>query len=322
MDAPIPVTVVTGFLGAGKTTLVERWLGELPRDETAVIVNEQGEVGIDGALLASRASRLREITGGCVCCTTQAELSAALAEFAEASPPPTRVLVETSGAASPAGVVRAVTHGRGRGRLRLDGVVTVVDASRADRVLGFDLAIEQLGFADVVVLSHVDQAASVEAFEASVARLAPGAVVACASRGQVQQIDRPELTLQELLDQRADVLRVYPSESRAHEAIDAVSLCHDGELDEARFGEWVEGSLGEAEARILRVKGILALTGVEARVILQGVGEAIEVSLGAPWADGPRRSRLVVLGLGLDADELERGFGACAAGDDPSAREP
>src|SRR5690348_17294309 len=107
-DSPIPVTIVTGFLGAGKSTLIETWLGELPHDETAVIVNERGEVGIDGELLAPRAARLREITGGCVCCSSQAELLSALAELGETDPRPGRILVETSGAASPAGVIRAL----------------------------------------------------------------------------------------------------------------------------------------------------------------------------------------------------------------------
>ena len=89
-EAPIPVTVVTGFLGAGKSTLVQRWLQELPPGETAVIVNERGEVGIDGKLLAAHVSRLREITGGCVCCSSQAELMSALLELSESSPRPRR----------------------------------------------------------------------------------------------------------------------------------------------------------------------------------------------------------------------------------------
>jgi hypothetical protein len=117
----IPVTVVTGFLGAGKSTLVEGWLSALPRDETAVIVNERGDVGIDGELLASHVSRLREITAGCVCCETQAELASALVELSGLSPAPRRILVETSGAASPAGVIRALTRGKARERLRRDG---------------------------------------------------------------------------------------------------------------------------------------------------------------------------------------------------------
>src|SRR5688572_10459915 len=126
MVEAIPVTVVTGFLGAGKSTLLLRWLEDLPREQTAVIVNEQGSVGIDGALLSDHVSRLREITGGCVCCVTQAALAAALVDFAESTPRPTRILVETSGAASPAGVIRALTQGDARDELRLDGIVTVI----------------------------------------------------------------------------------------------------------------------------------------------------------------------------------------------------
>ena len=91
--------------GAGKSTLLRSWLEQLPRNETAVIVNEQGEVGVDGELLAARVARLREITGGCVCCRSQAELSSALLELGTTPPRPSRLFVETSGAASPAGVI-------------------------------------------------------------------------------------------------------------------------------------------------------------------------------------------------------------------------
>lgn len=306
------MTVVTGFLGAGKSTLVERWLAE-QGEETAVIVNEWGEIGIDGALLSGRRSRLIEITGGCLCCTSQAEMARALASLAAARPAPARVLVETSGAASPAGVVRALTRGESRERLRLDGVATVVDGARLDRVLAFDLAIEQLGFADIVVVSHADEAIALEAVTARLTRYAPGAVMAFAERGVVRQPGRAGLSLSELLEQRDEVLHFPSTSSPAHEAIDSVALCHDGALDEGRFVEWVASGLSEVEARILRIKGIVAVSGVDARVILQGVGEAIEVSVGTPWADSPRQSRIVILGLGLDAPVLEQGFAACAA---------
>ena len=320
-SAPVPVTVVTGFLGAGKSTLVERWLAELPRAEVAVIVNERGEIGIDGELLAAHVARLREISGGCVCCDSQAELASALEELCAMTPPPARIVIETSGAASPAGVIRAVGHGPARERSmrswRLDGVITVFDITRAPRTLGFDLAVEQLGFADVVVLSHADRADEMDtrAVEETVARHAPAAVIARSRRGTLPS------TFLELLEQRREALRLPPKDtSPAHAAIEAVSFVHDGELDEDRFCDWVERALGDVEARILRIKGIVAMRGVDARVIVQGVGEAIEVLVGAPWGDAPRDSRLVVLGLGLDRASLEAGFTACAA--DRSARSP
>jgi G3E family GTPase len=309
----IPVTIVTGFLGAGKSTLVQRWLEELPPNETAVIVNERGEVGIDGELLAARVAQLREITGGCVCCKTQAELTSALAELSGTTPPLRRILVETSGAASPVGVIRALGAGWARERLVLDGVVTVIDAMRAKRALEFDVAVEQLGFADVVVLSHVDEASSdvVDAVQESLARYAPAALIVRAARGATSS------SFVQLLAQRAEALHIVP-EGSGHSSIEATSLVVDAELDEDRFADWVESALGSVEARILRVKGILAMQGVNARVIVQGVGEAVEVVLGAPWGDAQRTSRLVVLGLGLDSAALEAGFLGCAVDSDRS----
>lgn len=312
---PVRVTVVTGFLGAGKSTLVESWLRESSREQVAVIVNERGEVGIDGELLAAHVARLREITGGCVCCESQAELASALDELSANTPELTRIVVETSGAASPAGVIRAIGHGPARERLRLDGVVTVLDVTRAQRTLGFDLAVEQLGFADVVVLSFADRSTEVDTLgvEEIVVRHAPGAVMTPSRRGVLP------VSFVELLDQRQDALHV-PTMGSGHAAIEAVSLVIDGELNEDHFGEWVERALGDVEARILRIKGILAMQGVDARVIVQGVGEAVEVHVGAPWGDAPRNSRLVVLGLGLDAAALEAGFASCATSGVPQQR--
>lgn len=311
--APIRVTVITGFLGAGKSTIVQRWLGELPRNEVAVIVNERGDVGIDGELLAAHVARLREITGGCVCCNSQAELVSALAELSATTPAPARILVETSGAASPAGVIRALSAPRSRDRLVLDGVVAVVDVMRAQRALEFDVAVEQLAFADVLVLTHLDEASvvgsgvDVDAIQQMLSRHAPAAVIVRARHGAIPQ------SFLELLAQRADALHVYP-EGSGHASIDAVAMQVDTELDEEAFGDWVENALGGIEARILRVKGIVAIEGVDARVIVQGVSEAVTVQLGAPWGQARRTSRLVVLGLGLDPSALEAGFARCALG--------
>lgn len=307
-EIPVPVTIVTGFLGAGKSTLVQTWLSELPRHETAVIVNERGDVGIDGELLAAHVTRLREITGGCVCCSNQAELVRALTELGDAEPRPSRILVETSGAASPAGVIRALGTRPVRERLELDGVVTVIDATRAQDALAFDVAVEQLGFADVVVLSHMDEAAGsqLDSAQQLVQRHAPAAVVAQAQHGRL------ESTFLDLLAQRAEALEL-PAQGSAHSSIDAVSMIHDGELDEERFADWVEETLSLVEARVLRIKGILAMKGVEERVIVQGVSQAVDVQLGTPWAGSARTSRLVVLGLGLDGAALEAGFQRCAA---------
>lgn len=310
MNDLIPVTVITGFLGAGKSTVLEQWLRVLPRERTAVLINEQGEIGIDGALLAARAARLREITGGCICCVARAALDAALLELAESSPRPTRIVVETSGAASPAGVVQALTRGSAHVQLRLDGIVAVVDATAVERALQYPLAIEQLAFADIVLLSRADiaDADSLGRAQARLEPLAPGAVFAHTSRGSLTTPRNTSL-LDLLADRATTPPRALPSETR--HGVDSVSFVHDGNLDEDRFAAWVEDSLGPLEARILRLKGILAIDGVEERVIVQGVGPNVEVTLGPPWADTPRTSRLVLLGLNLDSAVLKQAFEAC-----------
>lgn len=310
VDSVTQVTIVTGFLGAGKSTLVQAWLSDLAEHgpgQTAVIVNERGDVGIDGELLARHVSRLREITGGGVCCTSRAELVSALEAMAESEPRPKRIVVETSGAASPAFVIRAVQLSRAR--LRLDGVVTVLDASRLRASLAFDLTIEQLGFADIVVLSHADRLdetpAVLDEARREASRYAPAALVVASRRGRIDG------SFMELLGRRSAALHL-PETSTAHRDIQAVSLNVDGPLDEERFGEWVESELAPVEARLLRLKGIVAIEGLDRRVIVQGVGPSVEVEVGEPWGDAAQRSRMVVLGLGLDAAALESSFATCA----------
>ena len=312
MLAPLSVTVVTGFLGAGKTTLVNRWLTGVTRGDIAVIVNEIGDVGIDGELLAARARTVVEITGGCVCCATQAELVRALDDLAGAPVPPKRVLVETSGAASPAGVLRAISTGGRDGAFALDGVITVVDATRVDAVCKHDLALEQIGYADVVVLSRAsacDRAVIAHATD-MIALHNGAAVLAEGARGIVSAA----ASLDELLALRRSDLaapRVLPAVQATH-VYDSVSMSIDGEVDGDRFAEFVESEVAPFAGRLFRTKGILAVAGVDERMILQGVADSVEITFGEPWADAPRRSRLVVVGFALDRAALVRGFASCA----------
>lgn len=313
--APVPVTVVTGFLGAGKTTLVNRWLADVPRGDVAVVVNEHGDVGVDGELLAARVETLVEITGGCVCCATQAELVRALEGLAGSAAPPKRILVETSGAASPAGVLRAIAKGGESHAVALDGVVTVVDGTRTETLGEHDLAIEQVGYADVVVLSRaeVSSPAALARARETVAGHNGAALVVTAGRGEVRE---PGLaTLEALLDaRRADFVEVrsVPVAPASH-PYESVSLVLDGEVDADRFEDFVAGDLGELSGRLFRTKGVIAVAGIGERMILQGVADLVEITFGAPWSGARRTSRLVVVGFGLDRAALTAAFEACRA---------
>lgn len=311
----IPVTVVTGFLGAGKTTLVNAWLASYAKGEVAVVVNEVGSVGIDGELMADRVRTLVEITGGCVCCRTQAELVSALEKLADEAPAPLRVVLETSGAASPVGVLRALAVGGERGSFVLDGVITVVDATRVERVLRHELAIEQIACADLVVLSRADtcDVTTLAHSSSQVAEHAGAAIVLQARNGAVT--DAPT-TLEALLTRSRDAFpprRDRPPSRNAAHVYETVSLSLEGDVDGEKLADFMEDELGRLAGRIFRTKGIVSVAGMAERMIVQGVADLVEVSFGAPWGDTPRESRLVVVGFGLDPAALETAFLACAS---------
>lgn len=312
----VPVTVVTGFLGAGKTTLVNRWLTKVTRGDIAVVVNEHGTVGIDGELLAARVEALVEIAGGCVCCATQAELARALDQLASSPSPPKRILIETSGAASPAGVLHVLRGGIERGTTFLDGVVTVVDGARAESVLAeHELAIEQVGYADVVVLSRSDAGdAEARARAASAVATHNGAaLITTAARGALD--DASLATLDDLLAKRSmdfDPLGAASApRPRADHAYESIALVHRGAVDGDRFAHFMEEEVARFAGRIFRTKGILAVDGIEERMIVQGVADLVEVTFGEPWGSGARSSRFVIVGYGLDRDALARAFASC-----------
>ncbi len=318
MNSSPCITIVTGPLGAGKTTLLNRWLGAFERGDATVIVNEFGDVGVDGELLSERVKEVVELTGGCLCCTTQADLVRALLDLSARVPPPKRVFVETSGVASPSSVVRSITRGPVSRRMRLDGVVTVLDATRLERLRESLLVAEQAAYADVIVLSRAGSLpadARADALSA-VARYNPAAIVAWATRGAL--IDPVDADLDALLAKRADDFAapwvIMRADAPSHEpGIEAVSVSLDGAVDADRFGAWVESQPVIYGGRLTRMKGIVAVAGVPVRVVLQGVGDHVEVSMGAPWGETPPRSRMVFIGYNLDRASLEAGFAGSAA---------
>lgn len=304
--ASVPVVVITGFLGAGKSTLLHRWLGELAREEFAVIVNELGTVALDADQLAARVDAFREITGGCACCTTQAELVRALAHFAERGV--RRIFVETSGAASPAGVVRAVARSEA---LSLGGIVTVVDATRWPPGGGpslASLADEQLGYADVVVISNADRCAdeALAALHLELLGKNPTARIVAAARGALR-----DASFEALLGARAELPAELPRSEHAG-VIETIAWTRDGEICGERFGDWVEETLAQYEGRLLRVKAVLAVAGLERRMIVQGVADRIAVDFGAPFEPGARVCRLVIIGFGLEREAICAGLEAAA----------
>ena len=308
----IPVSLVTGYLGSGKTTLISRLLGHPGMGETAVIVNELGEVGIDHHLLRRVDERTVLLASGCLCCTLRGDLADELRDLLDRRqageiPAFRRVVVETTGLADPTPIVNTLlSEPMLRHQYELDGVVATIDAMHG---LRGPESVKQAAVADVLVVTKVD-VAEPESVESDLRRLNPSAELVEASFGEIDPgllFGRPDVDPREI---------VVEDHDHAHDGVHAVCLFLDAELDWTAFGIWLTMLLQARGEDILRVKGLLNVGGDGPLLVncVQHVVHPPEHLDG--WADDDRRSRLVLIGRGLDADELEgslRAFNSAAA---------
>jgi G3E family GTPase len=298
-----PVILVTGFLGSGKTTLLSRLLERPELGETAVIVNELGEVGIDHHLLRRVDERTVLLSSGCVCCALRGDLSDELRDLLDRRdageiPQFRRVVIETTGVARPAPIVQTLLadpllpyH------YSLDAVVATVDGVHG---LRGPEAFQQVTAADTLVVTKSDIAEqkALDALEAELQRLNPAARTVRASFGEVEA----EL----LLSASGRDVREVPVEPDGHaHRLQAVVVELEHAVDWTAFGIWLTMLLHARGAEILRIKGLVDVGG-EGPLLVNCVQHAVypPVHLDA-WPDEDRRSRLVVIGHDVDRDALE-----------------
>jgi G3E family GTPase len=296
-----PVTLVTGFLGSGKTTLISRLLAHPDMGETAVIVNELGEVGIDHHLLRRVDERTVLLNSGCVCCTLRGDLADELRDLDSRRargeiPDFRRVVVETTGVADPAPIVYTLAaEPVVRHHFELDGIVATVDALNG---LVEPESVKQAAVADVVVVTKSDVADPDKALD-HVRTLNPGADVVKASFGEIEPA--------RLFARAPRDPRDFPVEGHAHEdGIGSFCLFLEEQLDWTAFGIWLTMLLQARGSDLLRVKGLLNVGG-DGPLLLNGVQHVVHPPehLSA-WPDEDRRSRIVFIGRGLERDQVER----------------
>ena len=331
----VPVTLIAGFLGSGKTTLVRRILSEVHGVRCAVIVNEFGEVGIDGDLIERSAVKrgspdgagaVVELANGCICCEIQDDLRTTLLGLVPEEPSHgsgsgrfDRILVEASGAASPGPAVQTfLIDGVLQSRVRLDGVVTLVHAGLIEHLLGETAEAEaQVAYADRIVLNHVDRVEANEADRLSslLGDLNPLAKVRAAERAAVP-LDWVLGALGGTAPvSNADIESKQASGDVAHtKGLRSVSLVASGPMDADALVIWLEFLAKRRSHELMRAKGVIRTSSAGGRVrglVIQGVYRWLELTeaSGAP----PEQSRLVLIGRDLDEAELRRGWAALAA---------
>jgi G3E family GTPase len=327
-DRRLPVAILTGFLGSGKTTLLSRLLGHPAMGETAVIVNELGEVGIDHHLLRRVDEQTVLLASGCVCCSLRGDLAVELRDLLERRgrngvPWFRRVVVETTGLADPAPIVATlVSEPLLRHHARLETVVATVDAVAGERTLArHEQSVRQAAAADRLVVTKTDLADPAPVVE-RLRALNPTADVLTASFGDVEPRrllgrSRPRRLPAAGLASAAGAGHVHDGDVRA------LALSFDEPLDWTAFGVWLTMLLQARGQDVLRVKGLVD-TGGPGPVVLDGVQHVVHPPRHLDgWPDGERRSRLVFIARGVELETLRaslEAFDRAAAGRPSEAR--
>ncbi|MET3519244.1 MULTISPECIES: CobW family GTP-binding protein [Mesorhizobium] len=343
---PIPVSVLTGFLGAGKTTLLNRLLKDPQLTDTAVIINEFGEVAIDHLLVEQASDGIIQLSDGCLCCTVRGELVDTLADLVDRLQTGriarlARVVVETTGLADPAPVLQSImAHPALVQAFRLDGVITLVDAVNGNATLDAHVeAVKQAAVADRIVLTKTDlvtDAGDVAALRARLRQLNPGAVLLDADDSGTGAAALFDCGLYNPETKSADVQRWLGEEAGHHHhdhdgrhhhhgddhhhdhqhrhdsRVRSHSLVHDGPVPFSAIEMFLDLLRSTHGEKLLRMKGVIELLEDPSRpLVIHGVQKILHPPARLPaWPEGNRGTRLVLITLDMPEDYVRRLFAA------------
>ena len=333
-DTRVPVTILTGYLGSGKTTLVNHILTNKDHGKKiAIIENEFGDVGIDDALMAKNTKEqieeeIVEMMNGCICCTVRQDLVVVLNKFAgriaSGNLKLDCILIETTGMADPAPVAQTFfVDDSVQEHFRLDGIVTLVDAKHIEQHLDDEKpegaeneAVEQVAFADRMILNKMDlvDKADVERITARLKSINSSAPIITAEKSKVSVdsvLDIHAFDLKKTVDMDPEFLNT-DNEHEHDDTVSSICVVEDKPLDLDTLQRWVNYLLVNKGTDLYRMKGVLNVADSEERFMFQAVHMIFNGNFDEPWEPSEKReSKFVFIGKNLDHAELKEGFLAC-----------
>ncbi|MGX1933504.1 CobW family GTP-binding protein [Microbacterium resistens] len=322
-NARIPVTVLTGFLGSGKTTLVNHVLTAEHGQRIAVIENEFGDVPIDNALVIGGDEKIIEMSNGCcLCCTARTDLIDILNTLRDRADQFDRIVIETSGMADPNPVAQTFfVDDDIAAHFRLDAIVTLVDAKHIEQHLDEvhtdgvgNQASDQIAFADRIVINKIDlvTAEDIERIEARLRTINQTAGILTSRHGRV---DLEKILGIAAFNRNARTVGEQDwlhDDAHTHEpTLSSESITVDGEIRLDALRAWLDAHVAEHGDDLYRLKGILRVAGADLPHVVQGIHQLYDVlPVDLPH---PERSTLVFIGRNLDRAALDAGLSACRA---------
>ena len=327
---PVPVTLLVGFLGSGKTTLANRILSEHHDQRIAVIVNEFGDVGIDGKLIVGVEDNIVELSNGCLCCTVQGDLADTLRQLLVRrrqtvdAQPFERIVIEASGLASPGPVLQGLlVDPTLHAHVQVDGVITMVHAKHiVQQLADHPEASDQVAYADHIIVNHCDQC------EGDALAAAEAALHACNPHAAIERATRAEVDVVRVLNQQTwDSARVKAAlehgvvcgdhdhdhdHDHIHtQGVGTLALRAEAPMDLQQLTRWLLSVSTRRSHDLMRLKGILNCQSHAQAVVIQGVYQWLEVRQEA--GEPPAASALVLIGRHLDEEALRREWAECIA---------
>lgn len=320
-DRPLAVSIVTGALGSGKTTVIRDLMQRPEMAGTALIVNEFGEVGLDHLLVTSAVETTLLMENGCLCCSLRGDIVDTVQNlFASVErgeiPPFSRILIETTGLADPVPIIRDLTQNAALvGRVRLASVGTCVDGLLGASALRHDpIALSQLAQADLVFVTKTDLAerSEIDALTERLSVLNPLMQMYEVRSGRVPSGDLlfdpalPGLTRTSLPTQ---FHHGHGHHHSAHDGVETLSILREAPLPWSAIRDWLDLIYSLHAAHMLRLKGFLWVEERDGPVLVQGVGPVLSpVKLLSEWPEGRRLTRLVMISRGVGAAALKSSF--------------